>query len=236
MLSWVSSRPALLALVFACALPAPAAAQIYAWRDADGTLVLSDRPRSPEARSFPVGRSTQVRSTRPAAPQAATRYDAVIADHATRHGIRPELVRAVIQTESAFDPRAVSPKGAMGLMQLMPATARLFNVLDPFDPFENIRAGVAYLRRLLDRYGGNEELALAAYNAGPEAVDRHGGIPPYRETRDYVARVTRRAPAGVRGTTRIYRTIDLIDGRRVPRYTNVRSAATPREIVSEPDR
>ncbi|HXH05571.1 MAG TPA: lytic transglycosylase domain-containing protein [Vicinamibacterales bacterium] len=226
----------MLAIALVSILPAAAAGQIYAWRDADGTLVLSDRPRNPDARRFPVTGGPQIRSTRPAAPQAAARYEAVIRDHADRHGVRPELVRAVIQTESAFDPRAVSPKGAMGLMQLMPTTARLFGVLDPFNPFENIRAGVAYLRQLLDRYNGNEELALAAYNAGPEAVDRHGGVPPYRETRDYVARVTGRAPASVRGTTRIYRTVDVIDGRPVPRYTNLRATAAPREIVTGQER
>src|SRR5439155_12158949 len=98
--------------------------------------------------------------------------------------------RAVIQVASAFNPRAVSPKGAMGLMQLMPATAARFGVLDAFTPAENIRAGVGYLKQLLNRYGNNEELALAAYNAGPLAVDQHGTqIPPYRETQDYVRRI-----------------------------------------------
>jgi len=117
----------------------------------------------------------------------------------------PRLVDAVIQAESGYDPRARSSKGAMGLMQLMPDTARELSVIDPWDPGENLRAGTRYLRRMLDRFGGRLELALAAYNAGPEAVRRHSGVPPYRETREYVRRVLalyhgdpsyRLAPAG----------------------------------------
>ena len=113
-------------------------------------------------------------------------------------GIRPDLVRAVIQVESAFNPRAVSPKGAMGLMQLMPATAKQFGVIDPFNPAENIRAGVSYLRQLLDRYDHDEQLALAAYNAGPGAVDKYGSkVPPYKETQNYVLKIT-----GIQGNVR----------------------------------
>ena len=104
--------------------------------------------------------------------------------------MRPELVRAIIQVESAFNPRARSDKGAIGLMQLMPGTAADLQVRDPYDPSQNIRGGVEYLRQLLDRYDDNEELALAAYNAGPEAVARHGNqVPPFRETRNYLDRV-----------------------------------------------
>jgi soluble lytic murein transglycosylase-like protein len=108
---------------------------------------------------------------------------------ARQHGLDPLLVKAVILTESAGRRRARSPKGAMGLMQLMPATARRFGVADPDDPAQNIAGGTRYLRWLLDRFGGNVTLALAGYNAGEGAVDRHGGIPPYRETRHYVRRV-----------------------------------------------
>jgi hypothetical protein len=115
----------------------------------------------------------------------------LIAEHAAALSLEPKLVQAVIQVESGYNPRALSNKGAMGLMQLMPGTARDLAVADPWDPGQNIRGGTSYLRRLLDQFDGNEDLALAAYNAGPNAVVRHGGIPPYRETRDYVDRILR---------------------------------------------
>jgi len=106
------------------------------------------------------------------------------------HGVDPSLVRAVVATESAFEPRARSPKGAMGLMQLMPITARQYAVADPYDPSSNLSAGIRHLKFLLDRY--DIRIALAAYNAGEATVLRHRGIPPFRETREYVNRVLRR--------------------------------------------
>jgi soluble lytic murein transglycosylase-like protein len=111
---------------------------------------------------------------------------------ARRHGLDPELVLAVVGVESAFRPEAVSPKGAQGLMQLMPATAASLGVEDAFDPEENLDGGVRHLGTLLSLYGGDLERALAAYNAGEGAVERHGGVPPYRETREYVKRVLER--------------------------------------------
>lgn len=108
---------------------------------------------------------------------------------ARRHGVDEALVHAVIQVESRYDPFAVSPRGAMGLMQLMPRTAQRFDVANAFDPVQNVDGGVRYLKELLARYSGQVRLALAAYNAGEEAVERHRGIPPYRETVDYVKRV-----------------------------------------------
>ena len=149
-------------------------------------------------------------------------YDDLIAEHARLNAIRPSLVRAVMLVESAFDPYARSVKGALGLMQLMPSTMRDFGVTQPFNPAENIRAGVAYLRRLLDRYDNNEELALAAYNAGPGAVDKHGQtIPPYRETRDYVSKVNRVAGPSTRvAGTQIYKVVEIVDGQEIVKYTD----------------
>jgi soluble lytic murein transglycosylase-like protein len=114
----------------------------------------------------------------------------LIRSAATAFDVDPALVKAVVAAESNFDVHAVSPVGAQGLMQLMPATARAMEVDWPFDARENLAGGVKYLRMMLDRYG-DTRYALAAYNAGPEAVDRHGGIPPYRETQEYVKRVLR---------------------------------------------
>jgi hypothetical protein len=115
-----------------------------------------------------------------------------IRDTAARHDVSEHLVAAIIAVESEFYPRAVSRKGARGLMQLMPVTAASYNVRDPFDPAENIDGGVRHLKRLMRRYDNNLPLVLAAYNAGEQAVRRHGGIPPFPETRRYVRRVLRK--------------------------------------------
>jgi len=113
----------------------------------------------------------------------------LIARHSDAQNLDPKLVRALIQVESGYNFRALSNKGAMGLMQLMPATASLLNVRNPYDPEDNLRGGTRYLRQMLDRFAGRVELALSAYNAGPGAVERHNGIPPFAETRDYVRRI-----------------------------------------------
>ncbi len=118
-----------------------------------------------------------------------TPYAEIIASMSEAHGVNPLLVRALIEVESRFRPTARSRKGAMGLMQLMPSTAKEYNVRNPFEPKANIEAGIKHLKTLLDRFGSSVELALAAYNAGPDAVDRFNGIPPYRETRNYVSRI-----------------------------------------------
>lgn len=119
-------------------------------------------------------------------------FDSHIEDAATRYGVSADLIAAIIEIESQFDPRAVSRRGARGLMQLMPATAASLGVGDPFDPRENIEGGVRHLRRLMDRFGNDLPLVLAAYNAGAQAVIDHGGIPPYYQTRQYVKRILRR--------------------------------------------
>ena len=115
-------------------------------------------------------------------------YAEIIARAAEAHGVNPMLVRALIQVESGYRPRARSRKGAMGLMQLMPSTARAYKVGNPFEPKANIEAGIKHLKSLIDRFRG-VELALAAYNAGPGAVEKFKGVPPYRETRSYVSRI-----------------------------------------------
>ena len=123
------------------------------------------------------------------------RWEGLIQKYAGRYGVDADLVRAVMTKESDGDPRIVSRAGAMGLMQLMPATARGAGVTDPFDPEQNVRAGVALLKEHLGRYRGDVRLALAAYNAGPGNVAKHGGVPPFRETQDYVRKILSRLDA-----------------------------------------
>ena len=222
-------RAAAILVVLMAAGTRPANAQIYNWVDANGSMVISNVPKGTNlgTQSYVVPAATAtIRATKAVEPTRSRLFDDLIAAHASRNGVRADLVRAVIQVESAFNPRALSVKGAMGLMQLMPATARQFGVFNAFDPSENIRGGIAYLRQLLDKYNGSERLALAAYNAGPAAVDRFGQtVPPFRETRDYVTRI--RGLAGARLTQSvsssiapIFRIVDVIDGREVIRYTD----------------
>jgi soluble lytic murein transglycosylase-like protein len=237
-MSRIALTSALLALALG-GLARPASAQIYTWRDANGNLVLSDTAPadSPAAlHTFKVANantSAAVRVTRPVSRQYRADYDDLIVEHARAQGIRPDLVRAVIQVESGFNPSARSSKGAMGLMQLMPATAADLGVTRPYDPDQNIRGGVTYLRRLLERYENNEELALAAYNAGPEAVGRYGNkVPPYRETRDYVRKVKTRTSVATAATDRrlMYKTVEIVDGRPMTRWSNTKPENGPYEV------
>lgn len=172
-------------------LASAASAEIYMYRDKNGSLHFSNAPARPGYRQFlsdlPPTRRVRVSTAADRARRRA--FDPIIRDAANRYRIDSALIKAVIHAESDFVPYAVSPKGALGLMQLMPATARRHGVWRVFDPRENVEGGVRYLRWLLDRYAGNVHLALAAYNAGEGAVDRYGGIPPYRETRNYLDRV-----------------------------------------------
>lgn len=222
-------RRLLLAVALCVLTPSLAHAQIYAWRDASGNLVLSDKPKDPAAKTYAVTPTSSSPSdgagllaTKAAFSRHAAAYDDLIVEHSTRHALSPDFVRAVIQAESAFNPRARSVKGAMGLMQLMPQTARAYGVLNPFNAAENIRAGVAYLRSLLDRFNQDESLALAAYNAGPAAVEKYGrSVPPYKETRKYVAKIRGAASqTATPSATHVFKTLDIVDGRPVVRYTN----------------
>lgn len=184
------------ALVLIAALLAsahPAGAAIYKYIDQDGVIHFSDTPasgavkvaddRKDGGRAAAAGGQPGVTGPSPA------RIDDLIKLKSLKYRIDPSLVKAVIKTESGFNCSAVSGKGAMGLMQLMPATAVSLGVYNPFDPEENIEGGVRYLRNLLERFGGNLTLALAAYNAGPKHIEKYGVIPAYRETENYIKKV-----------------------------------------------
>jgi soluble lytic murein transglycosylase-like protein len=218
-------RLVLLAAALCALTPSVAHAQLYSWTDATGRLIISDQPKDPAARTYLVfgsAATTSFRATKPASPRAAV-YDTLITEHANANSLSPDFVRAVIQAESAFNPRARSAKGAMGLMQLMPQTASEYRVLDAYDPAENIRAGVAYLKSLMTRFGNDVSLALAAYNAGPGAVEKYGRtVPPYKETRNYVARIksTSDAAHAAEAPTAIYRIVRIVDGHETVSYTN----------------
>ena len=189
-------------------------ARIVKYTDSNGTTHYTN---TPETRA-----PTTVRSDH------RTIYDRIIISKSNKYGLEPSLIKAVITAESNWDPQAVSKKGAVGLMQLMPSTAREMK-LDPFSPEENIEGGTRYLRYLLDRFDGNLEIALAAYNAGPSTVERSGGIPSIAETRKYVRKVLANSKDVVRvGSSRIHK-LFLKDGSIL--YTNTpsfyRSRALP---------
>jgi soluble lytic murein transglycosylase-like protein len=210
----------------------PAAAQIYSWRDADGRMVLSDKPRADKGAqtTYAVHGASTVKATVPLAiSHKSARYDAAISEHARRQGVAEDLVRAVIQVESAFNANAVSHKGAMGLMQLMPATARELGVKNPFDPEQNISGGVKYLKQLLERYDNKVELALAAYNAGIGNVEKYGDVPPFKETRNYVDKITKSAPPAPKNI--IYKWVEFVDGRPVTKLSNKPPATGSYQIV-----
>lgn len=216
-MSWII-RILIVGALLCASFPSRAHGQIYSWREADGSLVLSTTPKAGATKTYTVGTAgSSIRTTRPAISSRAQKFEPLIATYAAEHNVRADLVRAVIQAESAFNPLARSHKGAMGLMQLMPGTAAELGVEDPYDPEQNISGGVRYLRALLDQYSHNEELALAAYNAGPGAVDRYDGVPPYRETRDYIERIRNVSP---RPSTTMYRKVEVVNGREVVTFTS----------------
>jgi Transglycosylase SLT domain len=174
------------ALVMAAA--GTADAQIYTRRNSNGTIEATNVPDAPGFRLTYVGKGTLIHSRRFRGFYRGE-FDPHIVAAAQVHGVSAELIKAVIQAESEFDQWAVSSKGARGLMQLMPFTARRFGVSDSFDPRQNIFGGAQYLRVLLDLFGGDVSLALAGYNAGENAVLRFKGIPPFKETRNYVQKI-----------------------------------------------
>lgn len=179
-------------LLICLTAPMAAHADIYAFTDRAGVTHYSNVPADPR---YAVVLSEPSRPSAPAATTSEWRIRAAayaeLIDEAAHHAqVSPALLRAVVAVESAFDPQALSPKGAQGLMQLRPETARRYGVRKPFDPRDNLRGGASYIRDLLKRYGNDLELTLAAYNAGEDAVDRHGRtVPPFPETRAYVPAV-----------------------------------------------
>jgi soluble lytic murein transglycosylase-like protein len=175
-------------------LAGSASADIYTYTDDDGVVHFTSKPQPGSALYLKAPRRRPQSGVIPVMPsdtslERFTRYDTAIHQAATLYQIPVELVRAVIKVESDFDPRAVSPAGARGLMQMIPATAERMQVRDIFDPRENIFGGVRYLRVLANMFNGDLQLTIAGYNAGEGAVVRYGGIPPYEETQQYVVKV-----------------------------------------------
>lgn len=179
-----SARFVLVALLMAglgaLAMPSTTSAQVKVMKQADGTTKIYNE--SVQQRSRRLSSTLQPLTL-------GSQLARWIEHYARREGLSPRLLQAVVQVESGYNPRALSSKGAMGLMQLMPATAQELGVADAYDPEDNIRGGARYLRQQIDRFAGDVRLALAAYNAGPTAVVKYGDIPPYRETRNYVDKV-----------------------------------------------
>ncbi len=161
----------------------------HRWKPVPSANIRAARSAAAEVNHY-LGEQPPIPNVVPGKSFSPQEIDAAIDQAASRHNVDPNLVRAVIKVESNFNPNAVSRKGAMGLMQLMPQTARQLNVANPFDPQQNVDAGVRHLKQLMENYGGDVKLTLAAYNAGQGAVARSAGVPHFAETRNYVKRIT----------------------------------------------
>jgi hypothetical protein len=184
--SWliaVAATATILALVAAPSL----ADELFYYVNEDGQVVITNTPSRPDIRTLP-GFEAKVFEVM-GRPMPASPYDRTIAVLANRYRLDPDLIKAVAWVESRFRPEVVSSKGAVGLMQLLPSTAAMYGVTDLTDPDQNLSAGARHLRALMDEFGGDLTLVLAAYNAGSGAVRRSGGVPDYRETRNYVSKV-----------------------------------------------
>jgi soluble lytic murein transglycosylase-like protein len=182
---WTRAALAGLAILAAPSLPRAEIKQVVQ----EGEVVFTNVSEHARAAGTALSSGVRVPSSSPSMPAAPPDLAGLVSGSASRFGFDPALIQAVIAAESAFDHRAVSKKGARGLMQLMPDTARQYGVRDLHDPASNLEAGIGYLRQLVLRFNGDVKLALAAYNAGPEAVARYGGVPPYEETRVYLDRI-----------------------------------------------
>jgi len=161
-------------------------ADIYKYIDSNGVVHFTNTPTSSDYKLYIKEKPQKMKQL-----AGTQRYDNIIKKAQKRHGVDFSLIKAVIKVESNFNPTAVSKKGAKGLMQIIPANYKSLSIRDPFNPSQNIMGGTLYLRRLLKRYNNKLPLVLAAYNAGPDAVDKYKQIPPYRETQNYVERVMR---------------------------------------------
>jgi soluble lytic murein transglycosylase len=174
-----------LALVVILGVVLPVEADIYRYIDGNGVMHFTNVPTS-SIQNYKLFLKEKPQITN---RYSTEKYDSLISDASERHGVSFPLLKAIIKAESDFDPHAVSQKGATGLMQIMPENFKPLGIRDPFDPWENINAGARYFKQMYDRFKGKLALSLAAYNAGPTAVDRYKTIPPYEETEEYVRRV-----------------------------------------------
>lgn len=235
---------AIFAFVFTLCTFGPAEAGVYMYEDSTGKILLTDKPRNYKQIAYfsPSGKKSITSSNKSAQSSLKslnktqrkkvffTRYNSIIKQKASKYKLDHRLVSAVVQVESQFNPKAVSRSGAVGLMQLMPSTAKQLGVHNAYDPYQNIEGGTKYLRYLVERFKGNVTFALAAYNSGPLNVEKYGNVPPFKETKRYIKKIysiykgKRRINLSASGGNRIRR-IKLDDGSLV--YTDYLQNGSP---------